>query len=468
MATTTKIHLTANEKPAFFVAPLRKDSAEKASELLQENHKKHHIYFNNDGFHNHIVHHLLTLYALGATPSQLQTGYDANKTYQRPPVPLDPQIVQDLNDRAAFAKHLGDERHYRDYLAHFQGELAAKGVSAVLAEYLFARDARADDLLARTFAGFVHPLIHLGFGVEFGQPAIVAEALAQAATHDAWIGGFLLGAEKAAAERKASGAAKQDGGDATLMQLVDEIRSSEKTAKAARWEDRNRLRDGVIKRAGPEMRDLAARWVVDGEEDLERKTAEMIDASVFFSAAAQRPPHTQKYDFFYMHSVTSSVFFTDFLTNSLFPRDARIRILEWKGRFDLANYASRGAPALSASEVAEYVPKSPADGWDALFARVNAFDQDDGHAAKLLRGIANGKQAWERLGEGGRKGLALKSAEQWWKACAMGMDSVEVGGPRWVRSAGFEEAWKEVPLRENRENKENAESKANGEKKSQL
>lgn len=310
MATTTKIHLTANEKPAFFVAPLRKDSAEKASELLQENHEKHHIYFNNDGFHvsasilstshisralqnsnpqsqpanilppqNHIVHHLLTLYALGATPSQLQTGYDANKTYQRPPVPLDPQIVQDLNDRAAFAKHLGDERHYRDYLAHFEGELAAKGVSAVLAEYLFARDARADDLLARTFAGFVHPLIHLGFGVEFGQPAIVAEALAQAATHDAWIGGFLLGAEKAAAERKASGAAKQDGGDATLMQLVDEIRSSEKTAKAARWEDRNRLRDGVIKRAGPEMRDLAARWVVDGEEDLERKTAEMIDAS---------------------------------------------------------------------------------------------------------------------------------------------------------------------------------------------
>lgn len=51
MATSTKIQLTANEKPAFFVAPLREDSAEKASELLQENHEKHHIYFNNDGFH---------------------------------------------------------------------------------------------------------------------------------------------------------------------------------------------------------------------------------------------------------------------------------------------------------------------------------------------------------------------------------------------------------------------------------
>ena len=27
--------------------------------------------------------------------------------------------------------------------------------------------------------GFLHPIIHLGFGIEFNQPAIIAEALAQ-------------------------------------------------------------------------------------------------------------------------------------------------------------------------------------------------------------------------------------------------------------------------------------------------
>ena len=36
--------------------------------------------------------------------------------------------------------------------------------------------------------GFLHPIIHLGFGVEFKQPAIIAEALAEAAVHDNWIG----------------------------------------------------------------------------------------------------------------------------------------------------------------------------------------------------------------------------------------------------------------------------------------
>ena len=31
-------------------------------------------------------------------------------------------------------------------------------------------------------------MIHLGFRVEFNQPEIIAEALAQVAVHDSWIG----------------------------------------------------------------------------------------------------------------------------------------------------------------------------------------------------------------------------------------------------------------------------------------
>ncbi|KAJ6150072.1 hypothetical protein N7471_001271 [Penicillium samsonianum] len=33
------------------------------------------------------------------------------------------------------------------------------------------------------FAGLVHPIIHLGFGIEFKQPDIAAHALAQASVH---------------------------------------------------------------------------------------------------------------------------------------------------------------------------------------------------------------------------------------------------------------------------------------------
>ncbi|OJD33030.1 uncharacterized protein BKCO1_3400021 [Diplodia corticola] len=450
MATSTKIQLTANEKPAFFVAPLRKDSAEKASELLQENHTKHHIYFNSEGFHNHIVHHLLTLYALGAPPSSIQAAYDANRTYQRPPVAVHPRVAADLSSRSTFAAHLGDEAYYGDYLAHFSAELEAKGVRAVLSEYLFARDERADDLLVRTFAGFLHPLIHVGFGVEFAQPAVVAEGLAQAATHDAWIGKFLLGAEEVAEERKESGEADYG---VRLVQLLEEIRGNEKTAGAARWEDPNRLRDGVIKRAGKEMCEIAAKWVVNGdgaerERELERKTAEMIDASVFFTAAAQRPPHTHKMDFFYMHSTNSSVFFTSFLTSPLFPADARARLLEWKGRFDLGNYASRGAPKLLPAELVDYrLPSYANGGWQQLIDHVNGLTDDDGHVSKMLRAVANGAQACDALSQEERRGFAVNGQEVWRRAAAMGLDGTQAGGPAWVRSCGFEQAWAEVPVR---------------------
>jgi hypothetical protein len=53
-----------------------------------------------------------------------------------------------------------------------------KGWETVLNEYVFAGEEHAEGMLVRIFAGFLHPLIHPGFGVEFKQPAIVVKALA--------------------------------------------------------------------------------------------------------------------------------------------------------------------------------------------------------------------------------------------------------------------------------------------------
>jgi Questin oxidase-like len=104
---------------------------------------------------NHIVHHLLTIYALGATPAQLQRGYNVNADYQRPPVPLEPQVVQSMHDVEKFKQCLGNEKHYRDYLVFFQDEIEKKGWENVLNEYVFKGDERADDLLVRLFAGML-------------------------------------------------------------------------------------------------------------------------------------------------------------------------------------------------------------------------------------------------------------------------------------------------------------------------
>ena len=135
----------------------------------------------------------------------------------------------------------------------------------------------------------MHPLIHLGFGVEFKQPAIIVEALAQACIHDGWTGNFLHAAENAAKQAKSS---------KSLVQLIRDARSNDKVYKSAHWEDGNKLRDGVFVRARDEMIALAAQWHVKPDE-VEQKTAEMINATVYFAGAAQRPEKVVKFDFFY-------------------------------------------------------------------------------------------------------------------------------------------------------------------------
>ncbi|KAF9641051.1 hypothetical protein BFW01_g12857 [Lasiodiplodia theobromae] len=443
MATASNICLTGNEKLSFAITPLRLDSANKASELLNVNHVKWDTYLNDQGHHNHLVHHILTLYALGATPDEIQAAYDEDVNHQRIAFPPYQKIIDEIHTPAGFNKYLGDYTQYTNYLVYFTAEVEAKGVPRVLDEYLFAGDERANDMLSRLFVGFGHALIHLGYAIEFRQPALVAEALAQTAVHEPWGKDFFEAAERAGeAHKKAA-----SGTDPSMLQLLEETREQIlQQPEAADYGYRdNCIKYGIVHLGSERLLPVLAKWVVRSEDDLAQKTAENIDASVFYNVAAQHPPHIPKIDFFYLHSTTVSVHFIDFLTNPWLSPAARVRLLEWKGRWDLANYASRGAAQLLRDEVAAY----PADrgGWDSVIARANRYihEEDSGHTAKMIRAVVAG---WRFLEGRERKGFALESEEMWLKAASLGMDSVEAGSPVWVRGAGFEEGWADIPLRE--------------------
>jgi hypothetical protein len=51
MASGSSVHLEASQQPQYYVKGLTAESAEKTSQLLQVNHEKHHIFFNQSGFH---------------------------------------------------------------------------------------------------------------------------------------------------------------------------------------------------------------------------------------------------------------------------------------------------------------------------------------------------------------------------------------------------------------------------------
>jgi Questin oxidase-like len=187
---------------------------------------------------------------------------------------------------------------------------------------------------------------------------------------------------------------------------------------------------------------VAAGWKVT-LENLEQKTSEMINNSIYFTGASQRPSKQVKFDFFYMHCVNSSIFFSAFLKQDWLSAEDKCRLIEWKGRFDLALYVSRGCPELKLEEITEYKPKNPNDSWPDIIKRVNEFP-DDGHASKLIRAIAHGEQVSKQYE--GEDGFVIKG-DMFSRLGHMAIDSVEAGDPHWVRNAGFDQAWEKIPDR---------------------
>ncbi|KAH7152447.1 hypothetical protein B0J13DRAFT_522738 [Dactylonectria estremocensis] len=417
------------------------EEAAKVTELLQHDLDKHHVFFNAEGYHDHLVHHLLTLYGTGASTKDLQKAFDANVSYQLKAMEPRDQVVEQLSKDWSGAKnYVGKGRQYPSFLRFFQGEIERLGWQEVLMEYLFKDDERGRDLQSRLFGGLLHPLIQLMYGLEWEQPATIASGLAQIAVHDNRLQDFFTRSQYAANARPDS---FQMG---SIMDLYDKIGQNEKLATSARWEDPNRIYDGVLKRAPDEMIELASQVKVRAE-DLEERTAEMIHTTAYVvTTAAFRPPHVPKLDFFLTHHATSAPFFLVLNKYPWIPTDVKVRLLETKIRMDLVQYIARGCPSLDPEAVFSYVPKDAASlvtNPEDLLPRIHTI-VDDGHTVKLSRALILAQRASEPYA--GRPWIQIAGHDAWSRAHCLLLDCNEHWEVKWVRAAGFKEAWEEIPV----------------------
>lgn len=155
MATASKVQLSTDIVPEYYRKGISEAQAKKASELLQANHDRHHIFFNPMGLHNHIVHHLLAIWSLDASPAVLQKGYDTNLSYQRQQPPLNNQVMKELEDNTKFIGHMGVKDNYHTFLEFFKREMEASSWQKVLQKYVFDGDERADSMLVRMFGMYI-------------------------------------------------------------------------------------------------------------------------------------------------------------------------------------------------------------------------------------------------------------------------------------------------------------------------
>lgn len=151
-------------------------------DVLQENHARFHALFNDAPLHNHISHHVIALWWLGASPERIQEAYDLEIDDQRSVnTGITPDVVSITAEN--FMDHIGHHKFYHSYLMFFEQAVEEQGMVGAFEKYVLSPEynLQGSSMLNSFYEGLIHPFIHVGYGLEFGLPGMVSEGLAMAA-----------------------------------------------------------------------------------------------------------------------------------------------------------------------------------------------------------------------------------------------------------------------------------------------
>lgn len=319
------------------------ESTDALIRTLSHNHVAWHIFFNYKGFHNHAPHHLLSIWAMGASGPVIDAAYATHCVYQRPAFESPGHVTHDN-----VHKHLDDERYYSAYLKFFSAEVLKRGLPECLEEYVFSpaanftRDGGEQPaMLSRFVMGAIHPFIHTGFGAEFGLAGVSAEGLAMTAVHPsnldlidrAWFPDVVSEPNIKGGTRSAL----------TILSLIacDPRFSNVKPIEGG-------LLAGGLKRYGKAIREYVEMWKFDISSEV--GLADAIEElswvnTLIYGVGGHVSNQRFKADFFLMHLLTSSLFLPSLVANIPKYSSRRLFLLTYFIT-SLVFYVARGRPKL--------------------------------------------------------------------------------------------------------------------------
>ncbi|KAF8063378.1 hypothetical protein FPV67DRAFT_240286 [Lyophyllum atratum] len=305
-------------------------STETLQNVLKDNHAKWHIFFDRDYRpHNHSAHYALALWALGADEEIIGAAYKADSAFQLPKFDSPEKITVDN-----FHDHLGDDEFYSAYLEYFMEVVKTKGVPAALEEHLFdvkanfiaGKDAdQQPEMLNRCMDGIIHSLIHIGNGLEFGLPGIIAEGLAWTAVHfktSSIVMPPSLWKDMSAPEnveslttrflglgKKTSAPTSQ--GNTHAFTILARILKDPRFDAIPGADNYHVIYTNAEREHGEAIAEYVQAWSFDRSDpkEVERKIEELVWANaVIYAIAGWSNDEDFNSDFFHVHLVTSSLF----------------------------------------------------------------------------------------------------------------------------------------------------------------
>jgi len=452
-------------------------------ELLHKDYVSHHCFFNDLGFHNHLPHHLVAAYDMGATTALLKLIDDELTPTLRP---IDRQ-GEDITE-SNWTTRLGERQAYGSYLAFFADEITKNGVAETMRKYVMAPEANGNEslMLARVLGGALHPFHQIGFGAEFGQDYMIAQGLAMAAVTSAETPKFVLDIPSGLPE-----IAKSSKG-VTLLGLLREVYDSPILKPVLPYQPGSLASSRFKKLSenpdrGTELKRIYAKWSIDttltgaaAEQHFADKAEECLWQATLLLAATGRPNRAPRLDFFLMHILTSALCIPSLLAILPDPMH-KAQLLQGYARTSALFVLLRGRPRIDIPLLMSYTefprpPKNAAPGgthaigdpqsaagetnpWLALVQ--NALHHKDAHVLKVVRtlyycGVRYGSKtagraigARDEKGEETHVGAAKMDGTIFVRAAGVVSDTlgwITYGGKEgeWDRSAlGWDAAWEE-------------------------
>ncbi|KAG1744959.1 uncharacterized protein EDB91DRAFT_169436 [Suillus paluster] len=280
-------------------------------------------------------------------PRIIFSAYETHCEYQRPAFESPNHIT-----RHNFNEHLGDERFYSAYVDFFASELGKKGFARTFGEFIFAPSANYlaeypekdihPQMLARFIGGLLHPLIHTGYGAEFGLLGVSAEGLAMTAVHPANVDVLL--------PPSCFGSPMKPGTLHALSILA-------LVAKDERFEHIKVMDENMftmtVSSHGEALRAYAEMWDFDvaNKEDVAKAVEELawLNSIIYGVGGVTGRKDTEKAfnaDFFLMHLVTSTLFISSLVTSLYQNSRAQALLLRSYFAVSLVRYVARGRPVI--------------------------------------------------------------------------------------------------------------------------
>lgn len=159
---------------------------------------------------------------------------------------------------------VGNQEFYASYLAFFREEVPKLGRVEAIVKYAFDTD-----VIGRTFSGAFHPLIHLGYGVDFGIDAVVAEGLAMMAVTSTMMSPFVVApatkVEKVTTKIASQLSFSEPTSAKTIVDILTALREDRELDNVTSYPDANKTMEvSKSKVAASKIQKLLSEWKVEG------------------------------------------------------------------------------------------------------------------------------------------------------------------------------------------------------------